>query len=192
MELIKQISSSRSVLIKLAGLVFLVSYFISTRFSFDVVWLLMAMMVSFGGFLFYILSVVTFNHERNVEAVHEQQQFIKSKNTLDSYLPGMEDGVFLLPLLFVGVNLFTVTLAVIFYGVANYRHISTLYLCVKMLSYFIIGLWILPYGIWPVLLAHIIVDTLITYNLSNWLTVKEDRNVDDDWDDFDESELPEL
>ena len=80
----------------------------------------------------------------------------------------------MLPLLFVGFNPVTVMFAVFFYGVANYRHISTLYLCVKMLAYFIVGLWVLPYGIWPVVLAHIIVDTLVTYNLSNWLTVEEE------------------
>ena len=174
---LKKLWAHKSVVVKFFGAIALAFYFITSHFTFEPVWLLMAMLVSFSAFLFYILTVVTFNYYNDVETYNEQQQFIKSKNTLNSYLVAMEDGVFLLPLLFIGINPLTVAVAALLYGIFNCTNFSKLYCAVKMLAYFIVGLWVLPYGIWAVVLAHIIVDTLVTYNLSNWLDLNDEDAV---------------
>lgn len=174
--LLKQRLLSRSVIIKFIGLICLSVYFLNSHFNFDVVWFFMAMMVSIGAFLLYILTVVTFSYYHNGESYNEQQQFVRDKKTWGVYLPGMEDGVFLLPLLFVDINLLSVTIAALLYGLSNYRYLSNLYCVVKMLSYFVVALWVLPYGLWAVVLAHMVVDTLVTYNLSNWLSAEDDES----------------
>jgi len=173
MELSNNFWGQRSVVIKFCGAVALAFYFITSHFTFDPLWFLMSMMVSFGAFLLYILTVVTFNGDNKSEAFNEQQQFVKSKNTWNSYLVAMEDGVFLLPLLFVGITPLTVGIATILFGVFNCSNSSKVFCAVQMLAYFIVGLWVLPYGIWPVVAAHIIVGTLVTYNLSSWLDLND-------------------
>ena len=177
MESLKKIWTHKSVAVKFFGAIALAVYFITSHFTLEPVWLLMAMLVSFSAFLFYILTVVTFSYYNDVETYNEQQQFIKSKNSWDSYLVAMEDGIFLLPLLFIGINPLTVAIAAILFGVFNRAKFSKLYCVVKMLAYFIVGLWVLPYGIWAVVLSHIIVDTLITYNLSSWLDLNDEDAV---------------
>jgi len=124
--------------------------------------------------LFYILTVVTFKNFNGVERYNEKEQFIKTKGTWDSRLVGMEDGIFLLPLLYIGIDPISVGAMSIVFWIYNYTRLSKLYCTVKAAAYFLVGIWILPYGIWPVVLSHIIVDSLVTYNLSSWLDLEEE------------------
>lgn len=181
MSIISGSLANKTIIIRMIGLVGLVVYFITSHFTFDPVWLFMALLVCFGSFLFYILTVVTFSYRNDAETYNEQRQFIRTKHSLDSYLVGMEDGVFLLPLIFIGINPLTVGIAAILFGWFNYPKLSKLYCSVKMVAYFIVGVWVLPYGIWAVVLAHIIVDTLVTYNLSNWLNADDEKFDDKMW-----------
>ncbi|NOX42689.1 MAG: hypothetical protein GXP19_03005 [Gammaproteobacteria bacterium] len=170
--------SRKSAFLKFVGVILLIAYLLTTPFTFDIIWLMMGLLVSFSAFLFYILTVVTFNNFNGVEGYNEQQQFVKSKRTWDARLAGAEDGVFLLPLLFIGIDPLSVGIASILFWVYNYPKFSKLYCTVKTIAFFIVGLWILPYGIWPVVLSHIIVDTLVTYNLSSWLELEDETAKD--------------
>lgn len=174
MESVRNFLSRNSVFLKVVGAILLSVQLLTTPFMFDFIWLMMSLLVCFSAFLFYILTVVTFQNINGVESYNEQEQFIKSKRTWDTRLVGAEDGVFLLPLLFVGIDPVSVGVASILFWVYNYPKFSKLYCTVKAIAYFLVGLWILPYGIWPVVLAHIIVDTLVTYNLSSWLDLKDE------------------
>jgi len=174
MDAIKKSLSRKSVFFKVVGLLVLAMYMFTTHFSFDLIWFMMSLLVSFSAFLFYILTVVTFNNVNGIESYNEQEQFVKSKRTWDSRLVGAEDGIFLLPLVFIGIDPLSVGIASLLFWIYNYPKFSKLYCSVKAIAYFVVGLWILPYGIWPVVLSHIIVDTLVTYNLSNWLDVDDE------------------
>lgn len=73
-----------------------------------------------------------------------------------------EDGVFLVPLLYVGVNPLTAGISGSLFALAhlpNYPFWSTI---PKGISYFLVGLFLLPWvGIWPIVLGHVLLDAFL-------------------------------
>jgi hypothetical protein len=69
-----------------------------------------------------------------------------------------EDGLFLLPLLYIGINPISAAIAGLLFAAAHYPLFPWKYCIPKGITYFFVALSILPYGIWSVIAAHLIVD----------------------------------
>ncbi|MCI0745325.1 MAG: sel1 repeat family protein [Verrucomicrobia subdivision 3 bacterium] len=69
-----------------------------------------------------------------------------------------EDGFFLLPLLYIGINPVSAAVAGLLFAAAHYPFYPWKYCVPKGIAYFLVALWVLPYGIWSVIIAHILLD----------------------------------
>jgi prepilin-type N-terminal cleavage/methylation domain-containing protein len=69
-----------------------------------------------------------------------------------------EDGFFLLPLLYLGVSPISAAVAASLFAVAHYPAFPWRYCLPKGMIYFFVALFILPYGIWSIVVAHLLVD----------------------------------
>ncbi len=73
-----------------------------------------------------------------------------------------EDGVFLVPLLYVGVTPLTAAISGSLFALAhlpNYPFWSTV---PKGISYFLVGLFLLPWvGLWPIVIGHVLLDAFL-------------------------------
>jgi hypothetical protein len=72
-----------------------------------------------------------------------------------------EDGLFLVPLLYTGINVVSAGVASILFAVAHYPSFPLRYCIPKGVAYFFVALFILPYGIWSVIAAHLLLDVAI-------------------------------
>lgn len=69
-----------------------------------------------------------------------------------------EDGFFLLPLLYVGISPVSAAVAAFLFAVAHYPVFPWRYCIPKGTAYFFVALFILPHGIWSIVVAHLLVD----------------------------------
>ena len=72
-----------------------------------------------------------------------------------------EDGFFLLPLLYLGINPFSAAVAATLFAAFHYPFFPWRYCIPKGLAYFFVALFILPYGIWSVVFAHFLFDSIL-------------------------------
>lgn len=164
---------NRFPIIKIIGVVFLIIYLIFAPFSFELIWLLMALLLSFGAVLLYLLTIVTFQKELDRTVLQKSEENKLSEYPWTKYLVSAEDGVFLLPLFIIGINPVTVLITTVLYSAYHYSNFPRTFLYIRGVAYFMVGLWILPYGIWSVLFSHIIVDVIIAAGLPKWLGLGE-------------------
>jgi membrane protease YdiL (CAAX protease family) len=72
-----------------------------------------------------------------------------------------EDGFCLLPLLYIGINPFSAIVAAVVFAVLHYPSFPWRYCVPKGVAYFFIALFVLPYGIWSVIAAHLLLDATV-------------------------------
>ena len=72
-----------------------------------------------------------------------------------------EDGLFLLPLLYLGINPVTAVVAATLFAAFHYPSFPWHYCVPKGIAYFFVALFVLPYGIWSVVTAHLLLDGAI-------------------------------
>ena len=72
-----------------------------------------------------------------------------------------EDGLFLVPLLCVGVSPVSAAVAALLFGTAHYPHYPWITCIPKAAAYFAAIMWILPYGIWTMIAGHLLLDLLV-------------------------------
>ena len=72
-----------------------------------------------------------------------------------------EDGFFLLPLLYIGINPLSAAIASFLFAVAHYPVFPWRVCVPKGIAYFFVALFILPHGIWPVVVAHLLIDLFV-------------------------------
>jgi len=72
-----------------------------------------------------------------------------------------EDGFFLLPLLYIGINPTSAAVAGFLFAAAHYPLYPWRYCVPKGIAYFFVALFILPYGIWSVVVAHLFLDVAV-------------------------------
>jgi hypothetical protein len=70
-----------------------------------------------------------------------------------------EDGLFLLPLLYIGITSLSAAVAATLFAAMHYPLFSWKYCVPKGIAYFFVAMLILPAGIWSVVVAHLLVDT---------------------------------
>jgi uncharacterized membrane protein len=73
-------------------------------------------------------------------------------------LPFVSAGFFLLPLFYVGISPVSAAVAAFLFAVAHYPVFPWRYCIPKGIAYFFVALFILPHGIWSVVVAHLLVD----------------------------------
>ena len=66
--------------------------------------------------------------------------------------------IFLLPLLYIGITPVSAGVAAFLFALAHYPLFPWRYCVPKGVAYFFVALCILPYGIWSIVVAHLIVD----------------------------------
>jgi uncharacterized membrane protein len=96
--------------------------------------------------------------EKEAEATSERFFSILKRQPYKFLLIPAEDGVFLLPLLYIGISPVSAAMAAFFFAMAHYPAFPWRYCIPKGMAYFFVALFILPYGIWSVIIAHLIVD----------------------------------
>lgn len=70
-----------------------------------------------------------------------------------------EDGVFLVPLLYVGITPLTAAISGALFALAHLPSYPFWSTVPKGISYFVVGLFLLPWvGIWPIVLGHVLLD----------------------------------
>jgi len=72
-----------------------------------------------------------------------------------------EDGFFLVPLLYIGVNPTSAVVAALLFATVHYPAFPWRYCVPKGIAYFFVALFILPLGIWSVVVAHLFVDVAL-------------------------------
>jgi TPR repeat protein len=103
----------------------------------------------------------------------KETQFLKDsidsavkKKPLQLLLIPTEDGFFLLPLLYIGITPISAAIAAVLFAAAHYPLFPWRYCLPKGIAYFFVALFVLPLGIWSVVLAHMIIDlTLVIISL---------------------------
>ena len=97
------------------------------------------------------------------EAQHENNRIfrdLKREPWRLLFVPA-EDGCFLLPLLYIGINPASAAIAASLFAAAHYPFYPWKYCVPKGIAYFFVALWVLPYGIWSVIAAHVLLDVAL-------------------------------
>jgi hypothetical protein len=68
------------------------------------------------------------------------------------------DGFFLLPLAYIGITPFSAAVAAVLFAAAHYPQFNWPFCIPKSVAYFCVALFLLPYGIWSIVTAHLLVD----------------------------------
>jgi hypothetical protein len=160
-------TSGGYLLFKIIGAVLLVLYFYFQPFIFDKSWFLLGMLIAFTVILFYLLTIATFSNgdigktvitasQPNSQPNNQPKK--KRTNFWTKCLPAAEDGVFLLPLLFIGVNFVTVTVSAVLFSIYLLPSWGKKFCAVRGIVYFLFALLILPHGIWAAFFTNITVE----------------------------------
>ena len=96
--------------------------------------------------------------EREAQLVKDSIDSALKKEPWRLLLVPAEDGFFLLPLLYFGITPISAAIASALFAAAHYPLFPWRYCVPKGVAYFFVALFILPLGIWSVVLAHLIID----------------------------------
>jgi hypothetical protein len=123
---------------------------------------------------------------RAMETLLEICREVWKKPWMALLIPG-EDGLFFLPLLYIGINPFSALLAALAFGAAHLV-CKPLFACLgtAVISYFLC-LFVLPYGIGAMIVGHLIVDlsvfAMMPY-LKRKLEKEREKRAQSEMDDF--------
>ena len=99
--------------------------------------------------------------EKDAEQTSEKIISGFKKRPWEFLLIPAEDGFFLLPLLYIGINPLSAAVAAFCFGVMHYPLYPWQACVPKGIAYFFVALFVLPYGIWSVIVAHLSVDAIL-------------------------------
>jgi hypothetical protein len=136
-------------LIKALGAVALMTYLLATKFYFDFGMLLFAMLLLVGGVLFHAWTSAVF--KRPSTAVDAPPP----AHSAEPWLPATEDGLLLIPLTFIGVNLFSTLAVTLLFTWMQMRSRSLSMALAQAIPFYFVVLWVLPQGLWMVFVAHV-------------------------------------
>jgi len=96
--------------------------------------------------------------EKEADATRERLlEELKQKPWRFLLIPA-EDGFFLLPLLHIGISPVSAAVAALLFAAMHYPMFRWRYCVPKGIAYFFVALYVLPHGIWSVIIAHLLVD----------------------------------
>ena len=98
-----------------------------------------------------------------VEAEFVQaSQAPRSNRLRDLWAVPAEDGIFLLPLLYVGASPLNAAIAGCAFALVHYPTYPTKAILPKGVAYFLVGVFLLPrFGIWSIIVGHVFIDVLL-------------------------------
>jgi len=166
----KQLHSRSRFYLQCLGAIFLATYLLINRPTFDFIWFLFALLVAVGLPLLkvWVTSVFgTFNRRSSELRVQTPDYHPAQK-----YFPAMEDGVLLVPLLWLGINPLTASVASVLYALFICCRQSRSMAITRSVAYFVLIMWVLPQGLWIVVAAHAVSELTIRYLFPYWFTVE--------------------
>lgn len=158
--------------VKCAGAIALLNYFLFTRFDFNTLWFLCALLVAVGAPLLYAWFTTIFGRVSNAANDRDTARGYRAER----FLLAAEDGVFLLPLVFVGINVYTALCAAVVYAIFRRKHQALSYTLTLGVSYFTMALWVLPQGLWMAVAAHAVAAIVVDKLFPRWFEVDFPEN----------------
>lgn len=137
-------------IVKAVGAIALLTYLFATRFYFDFAMLLFATLLLVGGVLFYGWTSAVFQRESQT-----QQEPPPVAHPVEPWLVATEDGLLLLPLSLIGINVFSALAVTILFTWMQLRSRRLSMALALGIPYYFTVLWVLPQGIWMVFVAHV-------------------------------------
>ncbi len=138
--------------------------------SFDFIWFLFALLIAVGLPLLNVWVTSAFETVKRRNA--EPRMPTPDYHSAQKYLLAAEDGVLLLPLLWMGISFLTAALASMLYALLIFRRQSFSMVVTRSLAYFVLIIWVLPHGLWMVVAAHVVAEIAIRYLFPYWFTVE--------------------
>lgn len=77
-----------------------------------------------------------------------------------------EDGLFLVPVVYIGISPFTALISAMVFAAGHYPKFPLVACVPKGLCWFAVVMWVLPHGVWTVVVGHMILDYLIA--IAGW------------------------
>lgn len=151
------------------GAIALATALLFHRPGFDFIWFLFALLVAVGLPLINVWIGSAFNAIRRRPPQHRIPA--NDYHPAQKYLVAMEDGVFLVPLLWIGITPLTATVTAVLYALFGCCRQNLSMVITRSVAYFVLILWVLPNGLWMVVAAHLIAELAIRYLFPYWFSV---------------------
>lgn len=163
-------SRSRFYLQCLGAIALLTAALFQKHPSFDFIWFLFALLIAVG---FPLLNVWVTSAFEAVKGRHSEPRMpTLDYHSAQKYFLAAEDGVLLLPLLWMGISFLTAALASALYALFIFRRQSFSMVITRCVAYFLLIIWVLPHGLWMVVAAHVVAEIAIRYLFPYWFTVE--------------------
>lgn len=155
-------------IIKCVGAVALLNYFLFTRFSFEIIWFLFALLIAVGAPLFYAWVTVIFGLGAGRSDAISTAWASETYHPAEKFLISAEDGIFFLPLIYIGITPLTAFIAALLYALYRRNRHPLGYTLTCASSYFLMALWVLPEGLWIVFAGHVIAKIFVSKVFPHW------------------------
>lgn len=172
--------------IKVVGLLLLAYHCVTTGFGFNPLWIVVSLLISsitavastsIWALVRHVAPVArepvegsTDEWQQMCEQAERMIQPVKRNPWLFLLIPG-EDGAFFLPLLYIGISPLTASMAAGLFTLAHYRIKPGSSLPGTFVLSFLNVMIVLPHGILPMVLAHLILDGVAVFYLANYANV---------------------
>jgi hypothetical protein len=154
----------RHWLMGIAGWALLLFHTARAGVEIDLLMVLAFIGVMTGAGILFGLGVAITGQWKRVEAstdeLHRWRGPVwKSLSRLALWVPS-EDGLFLVPVLMVGLHPVSAAIATLLFGLAHYPKYRLWHCLLIACMYFPVAFWVLPHGIWTCVVGHFLWDTL--------------------------------
>jgi TPR repeat protein len=154
----------RHWLMSIAGWALLLFHTARAGFEIDLLMVLAFIGVVTGVVILFAVGVAITGQWKRVEATADELQrwrgpVWKDLSRLALWVPS-EDGLFLVPVLMVGIHPVSAAVATLLFGLAHYPKYRLWHCLLIACVYFPVALWVLPHGIWTCVVGHFLWDTM--------------------------------
>lgn len=167
-----KLSHSRSrFYLQCLGAIVLATTLLLHRPAFDFIWFLFGLLISVGLPLLnvWVTSAVDTIRQRNTERRAPAPDY----HPAQKYFVAMEDGILLVPLLWIGITPLTAIVASVLYALFTCCRQNISMSITRSVAYFVLIIWVLPQGLWMVVAAHIVAELALRYLFPYWFTLEQ-------------------
>ena len=166
----KQFYSRSRFYLQCLGAITLATTLLFKRPAFDFIWFLFALLVAVGLPLLSVWVASAFETvtRRNAEPRAPTPDY----HPAQKYFLAMEDGLFLVPLLWIGINPLTAGVASVLYALFGCCRQNRSMTITRSVAYFVLIIWVLPHGLWMVVAAHAVSELAIRFLFPYWFTLQ--------------------
>ena len=141
----KQFHSRSRFYLQCLGAILLAAALLLKHPAFDFIWFLFALLVAIGLPLLNVWITAVF--ETVIRRNREPRNAVPDYHRAQKYFLAMEDGIFLVPLLWIGINPLTAGIASVLYALFAFRQHSISMVITRSAAYFVLIIWVLPNGL---------------------------------------------